>query len=117
MQDKGTKIRVNNIFFDFDKFDLKAESIPELNRLYTFLQKIPKYRIIIEGHTDDSGSTQHNQTLSQNRASAVAQYLIKKGISDSRIKTEGYGATKPNVPNTNDENRSLNRRVEIRLER
>ena len=117
MQDKGTKIRVNNIFFDFDKFELKAESIPELNRLYTFLQKIPKYRIIIEGHTDDSGSNNHNLTLSQNRASVVADFLIKKGISEKRIKTEGFGATKPNVPNTNDENRSLNRRVEIRLVR
>lgn len=117
MQNTGAKIRVNNLFFDFDKSELKDESLPELERLLKFVQKVNKYKIVIEGHTDDLGTAKHNITLSQKRAESVANHLISKGVDKNRIRSNGFGSSKPAIENTNDNNRSLNRRVEIRLER
>jgi len=109
------KITINNIFFDFDDYSLKQESYPELNRLLDYLKTIQFNKIIIEGHTDDIGDDAYNLNLSQKRAQSVANYLISKGISKSKIHTEGYGAKKPLAPNTTEENRALNRRVEISI--
>jgi outer membrane protein OmpA-like peptidoglycan-associated protein len=117
MQQKGAKVRINNIFFDLDKSVLKDESIPELNRLLIFIDKLKSFKIVIEGHTDDTGNKSHNQKLSEERAKSVANFLINKGVDPKRIITEGYGDSRPALPNNSEENKALNRRVEIRLQK
>lgn len=110
----GETITINNIFFDYDKYELKRESIPELQRLVKFLKQ-NNYNIIIEGHTDNIGTPEHNKTLSKRRAESVANYLNNNGISKNRIQTKGFGSSIPLKANTSFENRAKNRRVEIRF--
>lgn len=107
------KVRINNIFFDYNSAELKHESIPELERLYAFLQKNPNEKVQIDGHTDDIGSIEFNLNLSQKRANAVADYLIKKGFPKKSILTKGYGKSKPLQLGDSDEIRAKNRRVEF----
>lgn len=110
-------IRINNIFFDYAKATLRTESNAELDRLKDLLSKIektdPGYKIEISGHTDDQGSDQINQPLSENRAKAVADYLILQGIDTKHIRSAGYGKKKPVAPNKTETGRQLNRRVEF----
>lgn len=103
------------IFFEFDKADLRPESIAELNRVIDFLRANPSVRIRIEGHTDDVGDEQYNLKLSQRRADAVRNYLIQHDIDPKRIEAVGYGESRPLVPNTSDEARAKNRRVEMHI--
>lgn len=113
--EKGEKIKINNLFFEFGKYDILPESFPELNRLAEFLQKNPNIKIQINGHTDNIGSNKDNQVLSEQRANAVKDYLAKKGVELNRIKTAGYGESKPIATNDTDEGRALNRRVEFMI--
>ncbi len=115
MKEKGSSVRINNIFFDFDKSDLKEESKPELNRLIDFVKKLNDFNIIIEGHTDNSGTEAHNNTLSLNRAKEVAKYLINNGIDKKRIITKAFGSQMQIATNDTEEGKAQNRRVEIRL--
>jgi outer membrane protein OmpA-like peptidoglycan-associated protein len=112
---RGEPIRLNNIFFEFGKSVLKAESFPELDRLVNILNKNPEIKIEINGHTDDVGTDASNQVLSQDRAQSVVTYLQSKGISAGRLSAKGYGESKPDVPNNSDENRAFNRRVEFKI--
>ena len=112
---KGATLRINNIFFEFSKYELLPESFPELNRLAEFMKANTEYKVEIAGHTDDVGAAGVNNALSQNRAKAVAAYLIQAGIDPKRIKTKGYGKSKPIAPNDTEENRAKNRRVEFIL--
>jgi OOP family OmpA-OmpF porin len=107
----GQTIQLNNIFFDMSKATLRQESYAELDRLYTILQDNPAMEIEIDGHTDNVGNSDLNMQLSIDRASTVKDYLIKKGISHSRIVATGFGGTKPIASNTTEETRKLNRRV------
>jgi len=111
----GNKVVLNNIFFDTNKFDIKPDSKAELQKLLDFLTLNPTIHIEISGHTDDVGNDQANQTLSENRAKAVYQYLIASSIDPQRLIYKGYGQTQPIVPNTSDENRSRNRRTEFKI--
>ena len=111
----GNKVILNNIFFDTNKFNLKPESIAELQKLLEFLNLNPSIHIEISGHTDDVGNDELNQVLSENRAKSVYQYLITNSISPSRLVFKGYGKTQPIVPNTDDENRTKNRRTEFKI--
>ncbi|MEJ7912904.1 MAG: OmpA family protein [Chitinophagaceae bacterium] len=111
----GQVVRLNNVFFDFDKWDLRAESFLELNRVVTLLRDNPAIEIEMSAHTDSKGSDEYNITLSNNRAKSVAAYILAKGISTHRIIVKGYGETKPVVANDTDENRQLNRRVEFTI--
>lgn len=111
----GTKIVLRNIFFDFDKATLRPESKTELERLIQLLNDIPTLKIEISGHTDSKGSDEYNITLSKNRAQAVVDYLIKAGISSSRLVSAGYGETKPIDTNDTDEGRQNNRRTEFEI--
>lgn len=111
----GNKVILKNIFFDTNKFDIKPDSKPELQKLIDFLTRNPTLHIEVSGHTDNVGSNQLNQALSENRAKAVYQYLIANGIAANRLLYKGYGETQPVVPNDNDEDRSKNRRTEFKI--
>lgn len=111
----NSTITLNNVFFDFDKSDLKSESFVELDKLVEILQKNPSIKIEISGHTDDKGELDYNQKLSQQRAESVLQYLVKKGIDKTRLVAKGYGESKPIVPNDSEENKAKNRRTEVRI--
>jgi len=111
----NSTIILNNLFYDTDKFDIKPESVSELNRLYSFLKQNPKVTIEIGGHTDSIGSEVYNKELSLNRAESVKIFLTEKGISPDRLFTKGYGFDKPIASNEEGEGRALNRRTEIRI--
>jgi outer membrane protein OmpA-like peptidoglycan-associated protein len=111
----GQTVRLNNLFFDTNKFDLRDESKAELDRLITILSENPDMNIQIEGHTDNVGQDAANLVLSSNRAKAVVNYLIGKGIAANRLKSKGFGKTKPIAANTTDEGRQRNRRVEFAI--
>lgn len=112
-------IIVNNVFFDFDKSELKPESYPELKRLYDFLLMNPGRKVEIAGHTDNVGSEKYNKELSENRARAVYDYLKSLQKNNPKLETEfvvkGYGDEFPVADNDDEESRALNRRVEIRF--
>lgn len=107
------KIQINNIFFDYDKYDLKPESFLELNRLADFLQNNDNLDAIIVGHTDSIGSRAYNKNLSNLRAKAVEDYLIGKGCDAGKLSSKGMGADQPVAGNESEEGRAKNRRVEI----
>ncbi|MEP7259494.1 MAG: OmpA family protein, partial [Flavitalea sp.] len=111
----GQVVRLNNVFFDFDKADLRSESFVELDRVITMLKENPGIEIEMSAHTDNKGSDDYNLKLSDNRAGSVKEYILSKGINVSRIISQGYGETKPVAPNDNEENRQLNRRVEFKI--
>ncbi|NDU96031.1 OmpA family protein [Spirosoma terrae] len=106
---------LNNLFFESGRYDLADKSRTELDRLAAFMKASPAVKIEISGHTDDKGDAAANLTLSQKRAQAVVSYLTQAGIEADRIRAVGYGKTKPVVPNTSDENRRLNRRIEWKI--
>lgn len=107
----GVSVRLNNIFFDFDKATLRPESFPELDKVVELLQQNPKLFIEIGGHTDDKGSDEYNEKLSQGRAESVRDYITANWIAAERVTAKGYGESTPEVPNNSDENRQINRRV------
>ena len=111
--EKGQVIRLNNIFFDFGKAMLTEASFLELNRLVSILNNNPNLRIELSGHTDDKGEYQFNLKLSEDRAKAVVEYLVQKGIDPKRLESKGYGESRPVDTNETDEGRQLNRRVEF----
>ena len=111
----GQVVRLNNVFFDFDKADLRSESFVELDRVVKLLEENPAIEIEMSAHTDSRGSDEYNFKLSDNRARSVMEYILSKGIAPNRITSQGYGETKPVVDNDTDENRQLNRRVEFKI--
>jgi outer membrane protein OmpA-like peptidoglycan-associated protein len=113
--EKGSVVRLNNLFFDSGKATLKKESYPEIERLIQLLKDNADVEIEIAGHTDDIGSDNDNLILSGNRSAAVKEYIISKGIAEGRINCRGYGEYKSIVKNDTEENRQLNRRVEFKI--
>jgi OOP family OmpA-OmpF porin len=111
----GQVVRLNNVFFDFDKWDLRSESYIELNRVVKLLTDNPAIEIEMSAHTDSRGSDDYNFKLSDHRAKSVMEYIISKGIARSRITSHGYGESKPIATNDTDEGRQLNRRVEFKI--
>jgi outer membrane protein OmpA-like peptidoglycan-associated protein len=111
----GQVVRLNNIFFDYDKAELKQDSYDELNRLAKFLNDNPQMEIEIGGHTDYIGTDEYNKDLSLRRVKSVVGYLSNKGISNPRLKAVGYGKAKPIDTNETEEGRAKNRRVEFTI--
>lgn len=109
----GTTVRLNNIFFDFDKTTLKSESYVELDKVVEFMNNNSTLEIEIAGHTDSKGSDDYNLNLSQGRAQAVVDYIISQGIESYRLMAKGYGETVPLETNDTEEGRAYNRRVEF----
>ena len=117
----GAKITLNNIFFDYGKAELRSLSDVELNNVAELLKNNPKLKVEISGHTDNKGDDEFNQKLSEERAKAVVDHLIRLGISTERMEAKGYGKTRPVAENINadgtdnPEGRQLNRRVEFEI--
>jgi outer membrane protein OmpA-like peptidoglycan-associated protein len=115
---KETVLKPNQIYivyFDTDKSNLKADAMPELEKVYDFLKKNPSFGVSISGHTDNVGTQERNQLISENRAKEVAKYMVTKGISGARTLSKGYGQMDPLNNNTTEEEKKKNRRVEITL--
>ncbi len=112
---QGEEFVFENIFFDFDKDELKSESMSSLKRLRDFLLENPNVNIQIIGHTDNVGSYTYNESLSLRRAESVNRYLLKNGIKEGRAFPIGKGDREPIRPNDTADNRALNRRITISI--
>jgi outer membrane protein OmpA-like peptidoglycan-associated protein len=112
----GEEFVFENVFFDFDSFELKQESLSSLRRLHRFLQENSKVSILITGHTDNLGSDEYNLKLSLQRAQSVQDYLVKEGVKLDRIKVAGKGFREPMVPNTSPNNQAKNRRITVSVQ-
>lgn len=111
----GALVQLNNIFFDLNAATLQSRSEVEIERLARFMQENPQVIVELGAHTDDQGDDAYNLDLSERRAKAVKDALLKAGIAEQRIRTKGYGESQPFKPNTSEENRALNRRVEFKI--
>ena len=112
---EGKSYNLSDIFFETESYELNKKSIALLLGFSNYLLQNPKIIIAINGHTDDLGEDDKNLLLSQNRADAVKNHLMNKGVDESRLKSIGYGEKKPSVPNLNDLNRAKNRRTEFQI--
>ena len=111
----GTTTILKNIFFETDSFRLKSESTEQLLDIVDFMKKNPKLVVEIGGHTDNQGSESYNLNLSAKRADAVVKYLVDSGIVSSRLKSKGYGFSKPIADNSTEEGKARNRRTEFKI--
>lgn len=111
--EKGTKVVLNNIFFESGKADLKPESYLELAKAIELMKANPSMRVEVGGHTDNVGADDKNMALSHARARAVMDFMVKGGIAASRLMAKGYGETQPVATNDTDEGRQANRRTEF----
>jgi outer membrane protein OmpA-like peptidoglycan-associated protein len=105
---------LTGITFELDRSDIQPSSEPTLSRAAQALRDNPRAHVEISGHTDDNGSAEHNQTLSEQRANAVVDWLVAHGVSRDRLTALGFGSTHPRVPNSSEANRARNRRIEFR---
>jgi outer membrane protein OmpA-like peptidoglycan-associated protein len=110
---RGLVINMGDVLFDFGKYDLRAEAREKLAKLSGIVLGHPGLNLTIEGHTDDVGSDQVNQTLSENRAEEVRSYLIQEGLPPTNVTAQGFGKTSPVSDNSTPAGRQKNRRVEI----
>jgi outer membrane protein OmpA-like peptidoglycan-associated protein len=119
--ERNTVFRLNNIYFDYDKWDITKEAGTELDKLVELLNDNPEIKIEMGSHTDSVGTVEKNQGLSQRRAQSTVDYLIKKGIESERLVAKGYGKSKPIARNTNRDGtdnprgRERNRRTEFKI--
>jgi outer membrane protein OmpA-like peptidoglycan-associated protein len=113
---EGIKITFDSgLLFGFDQADLTPDSYANLENLATTLQKYEDTNILIEGHTDDKGSDEYNQKLSERRAKSVSSFLVDRGVSNSRLTDVGHGESMPVDSNETEAGRALNRRVEVAI--
>ncbi len=118
--DCGKAIKLNNILFDLDKFEIKETAKIELNKLVRFMKDNPDVKVELSSHTDCRASTEYNQTLSQNRANASVDYIMSQGISRDRIIGKGYGESKllnkcADGVNCSEAEHAINRRTEMKV--
>lgn len=111
----GSTFVMKEIYFEFDKSTLLQQSFYELMKLMALLDAYPQMCIQICGHTDGKGSDAYNQRLSENRARAVVDYLVSKGVSEKRLQYKGFGKSMPLESNDTEEGRAKNRRVEFKI--
>jgi len=110
------EINIPNIYYDYNKADLRPESKVELDKLISVLKENPKIKIMINSHTDSRGTQTYNQDLSERRAQSVVDYLIEKGISKDRLQSKGWAATKPIIKNAKtEEEHQVNRRTTFNI--
>lgn len=106
-----------NIFFDNGKYSLRDSSKKDLDKIANIMLANPDIKFIIEGHTDKGGSKNYNLVLSQNRADAVLEYLVLRGVPAKNLKAKGYGFSRPKYSNYSNDEKRLNRRVEIKIDK
>lgn len=111
--ERGLVITLGDVFFSTNQAQLKSGGMRNVQKLADFLKQYPQRKVLVEGHTDSTGSDSYNQGLSERRANAVRTALIDKGINSDRITTRGYGESFPVASNDTASTRQLNRRVEI----
>lgn len=111
----GEKMILRNIYFDIDSYELTDKSKSEIENVAQLLKENPTIEVEISGHTDDSGSRGHNQTLSEKRAESVYKALVEIGVIKDRLQYKGYADIDPLLPNTSNFNRQSNRRIEFRV--
>ncbi len=112
---RGIVVTLGDVLFGVDQAKLNPDGMRTVQKLALVLQNNLQRTVLVEGHTDNTGSHAHNQDLSERRAAAVRSALVLMGVSRDRIDTRGYGETFPVVENNTAQNRQLNRRVEIIL--
>ena len=110
------KKAVHGIQFETNNAVIKSSSYPILNKVVTMMKRNPSYKLHISGHTDNVGKPAQNLKLSKERAAAVVKYLTKKGIKSSRLRSDGFGGTKPVASNKTEKGKALNRRVDFEVE-
>lgn len=111
---------VSNVYYDYDKADLRPESVASLDSVVAFLKDNPSFNVEVYSFTDGKGKDDYNKKLSEKRAQSVIDYLVGAGIEQTRLVAKGFGAAMPAAPNTvngkdNPNNRQLNRRTEFRI--
>lgn len=111
----GVTVQLYNIFFEFGRATLQPESFFELDRMIAVMVQNPNMAIEVQGHTDNVGSNEANLRLSQQRADAVRDYFIKKKIAVERVRSVGFGESKPKASNATTEGQAINRRVEFEI--
>lgn len=111
--DAEGRVQLHGILFDLDKPTLQQESTKQLQHVVVLLKENPELKLEVQGHTDDQGSEDYNLKLSQKRAETVVAYLRLFGIDPGRLTPIGYGESEPVAPNTTEEGRAKNRRVEL----
>ena len=104
-----------SIYFDLNSSKLQRRSYGPLDELVQILKDNPSYKLAIESHTDNSGTNDYNQKLSNNRSATVMRYLVSKGIDASRLTATGFGEETPIATNDTPDGRALNRRSELKL--
>jgi outer membrane protein OmpA-like peptidoglycan-associated protein/Mg-chelatase subunit ChlD len=114
MINQGIGVSINNLFFEFAKYNVLPQSIPELQRVANIVNS-KNLKVEISGHTDNVGDDKTNQKLSEMRASAVKDFLVSLGCNPALLNTNGYGKSKPIAPNDTDLGRAKNRRVELKF--
>lgn len=111
--DRGVVLTLGDVLFEVNKSELSTAGMRVVNKVNAFLAKYPTYNILVEGHTDSTGSEVYNQALSERRANSVRDALVNRGTSMSRISTEVFGELRPIEDNATHEGRRQNRRVEV----
>ncbi len=111
----GEKMLLSNVFYEIDSYELKKESVAELNKLTNLLKENKELAVEIGGYTDSTGADNYNLVLSEKRAKSVVDYLINNGIDSERLKFKGYGNASPIGDNVTFEGRKLNRRTEVQI--
>jgi len=112
--DAKGQIDIYGIYFDVGKSVVKPEGFPVIDMLVKFMQDRPKVRLMIEGHTDNTGSAAKNQTLSEQRAASIKTEMVNRGIAADRIETKGFGSSVPIADNKTAAGRTQNRRVTVK---
>lgn len=112
---KGEYMRMYNVFYNTDSWELLEESMPELENLLEFLKINQTVVVEIGGHTDADGTDEHNNLLSERRANSVKEYLVKRGVKTDRLFTHGYGESSPVSDNETPAGKKMNRRTEITI--
>lgn len=115
---EGEELKVkfeNAILFDVDQSTLKSQAQTNLREMADVLVKYPETNLVVSGHTDNTGTEEYNQRLSERRAQAVRGFLAENGVDASRLRAEGYGESLPVASNESVDGRAQNRRVEVQI--